>query len=225
MVNVLKVLFVVIVCIAFLCTCDFFNIKAISNTDSFSFQALDIEQKGSLSNFVVLSDGSFAIAYNNEIICYYSKNLEFVYCIKIQEVQGTMLLCEYNNNVAFVQSRHQNAYVVRANDNKLSVERIQEEFSNYNSAEFWRENAIVVFQQDARKYTLKRYGLYDKFFNSQTDTFEITDLNGNVLFVRSETNSYKGKLLLFFFLVVLVIGVLAICVFYFKQRNNNKHLY
>ena len=78
---------------------------------------------------------------------------------------------------------------------------------------------------DAYNRVLKRYGLYDKFFNSQTDTFEITDLNGNVLFVRSETNSYKGKLLLFFFLVVLVIGVLAICVFYFKQRNNNKHLY
>ena len=218
---VLKVLFVAIVCVSVLCTCCVFNVQATPNTDNISFRVLDDEQKGPIDNFVVLSDGSFAIVYDNEYICYYTNNTEFVYCIKILDVQGATLLCEYDNNVAFVQSRYKTAYVIRANDNGVSVECIQEELLNYNGAEFWRNSTLVEVQQGAQKYTLTRYSLYDKLFCSQKDTFKITDSNENELFVRSETNSYKSILLLFLFLIIVVIGILVIYVFYRKRRKKS----
>lgn len=215
---VLKVLFVAIVCVSVLCTCCVFNVQATPNTDNISFRVLDDEQKGPIDNFVVLSDGSFAILYDNEYICYYTNNTEFVYCIKILDVQGATILCEYDNNVAFVQSRNQNAYVIRANDNGVSVECIQEELLNYNGAEFWSNSTLVEVQQGEQKYTLTRYSLYDKLFCSQKDTFKITDSNENELFVRSETNAYKSRLLLSLSVIIVVVGVI-IYGFYRKRRK------
>ena len=216
----MKTLFAIISCICFLYLGCFFNVNAISNDDSFAFRVLDFEQKGSISNFVVLSDGSFAISYDNEAICYYSKDMEFIYCLKILDVKGTILLCEYKENVAFVQSRYQDAYVIQTNDNQVSVERIHEKLVNYNSAEFWRENDFVEFQQCSQKYILKRHSLYDKIFNSKINTFEILDSNGTIIFSRVESQSQTGKLLLFIFIVIIVVFAIIIL---FKKRNQIKN--
>lgn len=199
--------------------------ESVAQAKTSDFDIMEKEQNGSLDNYTVLEDGSFAIVYDNEYICYYSQQFVLEYCVRLRSIQGATLVGSHNGSVAVVTSRYEKAYEICFENSELAIKEIDADSIKYNDAAFWNNNNVVEITSNDQRYVLKRYSLYDKLFNSKNDCFEVVDLNGNVLFSRVSNNSNNSFVLgiIIVVLVVLLNMIVVLCVIRKKIKTKRKH--
>jgi len=197
---------------------------AIFYDGSYSFKLSETEKNnGVLYGFTVLNDGSFALIYDNQYICYYSKNFEFVYCLKLRNVQGMVVLYNYEEKVAFTFSRNEESYVIYLNSEQLSIEKLERVPLAYTEARHLSSKNCYDIVEHNRKYSINRYGVFDSIFNLKTNNFTITDAYGNVLFCRAENNNTMLNMLVFLSIMAIVVVVVIAGLFVVHKKGTKRN--